>query len=204
VRHSRAPDYCARIAREHRAPRSNICACAGTSEPWRLALRCMIISAINPPSHAAVAAALALLLLQVTWELLSFCLAFRPSSLPLPPPSVWPCTSLCTPFLPPPSVYLAISLSYLSFLNTVPNHSAEPVPSTRFIFHSFFVLDHHPVTSACSDACGYQNLQITILPFTLTPAYRYASNITFPGSRITLWQHRGIRATPARSMRLAA
>jgi hypothetical protein len=53
VRHSRAPDCCARIAREHRAPRSNICACAGTSEPSR-ALRCMIIyccyqSHLTPP-----------------------------------------------------------------------------------------------------------------------------------------------------------
>lgn len=57
VRHSRAPDYCARIAREHRAPRSNICACAGTSGLSRLALHDRLLSI---PSHAAVAAALAL------------------------------------------------------------------------------------------------------------------------------------------------
>jgi len=30
------------------------------------------------------------------------------------------------------------------------------VPSTRFTFHSFFVLAHRPVTSAYPDACGYQ------------------------------------------------
>jgi hypothetical protein len=41
------------------------------------------------------------------------------------------------------------------------------------------------------------------LPFTPAPAYRYAQNIPFPGSRITLCSHRGIRSTPARSMRLA-
>jgi hypothetical protein len=46
------------------------------------------------------------------------------------------------------------------------------VPSIRFIFLSFFVLDHRPVASAYQTLADYQNLQTTTLPFTPTPAYR--------------------------------
>lgn len=46
-----------------------------------------------------------------------------------------------------------------------------------------------------------KNFQNTAVSFTPTPAHRYASNIPFPGSHITLWRHRGLWTTLACSMR---
>ena len=90
------------------------------------------------------------------------CLAFHPSSLPLPLFWSWSgtlTTSLYTPFSPPiPALSCALSLPSLASLSFLPyTTSAYSVPSTRFTFHSFFVLAHRPVTSAYPDACGYQN-----------------------------------------------
>ena len=175
VRHSRAPDYCARIAREHRAPRSNICACAGTSEPSRLALRCMIIYYRLIPSHAAVAAALAhcaLLPGDVGAALFLSCL---PPFFPAPP------LRLCLGLHFSLHAFLATTAKHLfrlpSVFPTSPTAPFRTLPRTTA--HNLC----HPLVSSFTlslcftttrlrrlapDACGYQNLQTTTLPFTST------------------------------------
>jgi hypothetical protein len=158
---------------------------------------------------------------------LSFCLAFHPSSsspcpspalcLALPAPPTFQ-TSLCTPFLPPfiSSARICLSHTHTLFRSHSPllpptgPYSPAASQRTSCAIHSF----HRPLFLCAKPPPGYVGLlrtladirvfQITTLPFAPTSVYRYASNIPFPGSRITLWQHRGIWTTLARSMRLPA
>lgn len=199
MRHSRAPDYCAHASQgsTERRP-SNTCAPAGTSVRAlaRLTLRCMIhhlCAAYSPISHCAARRTA-----EVTWwqSPLSLFLSRLPSFFrPLPLFGPAHTTSLYTPSLPPPDHHFRSLRFHLSFLlsPTAPFSSEHCFKPQRIIcaihsFHlsSFFVLDFTTGYVGLPGRFRTLNLHTTTLPLTPTPAYRYAQNIPFPGSRITL------------------
>ena len=152
-----------------------------------------LCAAYNPISHCAARRTT-----EVTWwqSPLSLFLSRLPSFFrPLPLFGPAHTTSLYTPSLPPPDHHFRSLRFHLSFLlsPTAPFSSEHCFKPQRIIcaihsFHlsSFFVLDFTTGYVGLPGRFRTLNLHTTTLPLTPTPAYRYAQNIPFPGSRITL------------------